>query len=242
VGVSDTVWAALKRCETADGYLTVIDTAQRTVHTNQEPTRENLRLRSGGIARNRMHRLEIDMIALTDGARNEQNWLIIDGAVKLDEFIRVPHLIGVAKNFRKDPVFRFGRSAAGRKDITTILAGLPFAHRTVAFSSHGGQVAFWYVRLREQKELDYPLMGVIKVELPRPDCTPVDAGLADLISSTLIAERNVTPHGSDRRWHCHLYPIFLAEQTIKNRFYSRDVIMGMIRWPRPQAGPAGAQA
>ena len=74
-------------------------------------------------------------------------------------------------------------------------------------------------------------MGVVKVELPRPDKTPVEAELANLISSTLIAERNVTPHGRDKRWHCHLYPIFLAEQAIKNRFYSSDVLMGMIQWP-----------
>jgi hypothetical protein len=73
--------------------------------------------------------------------------------------------------------------------------------------------------------------------LPRPDRTPVTAELADLLSRTLVAERNVTPHGRDNRWHCHLYPIFLAEQAIKNGFYSRDVLMGMIRWPRPANRP-----
>jgi hypothetical protein len=76
-------------------------------------------------------------------------------------------------------------------------------------------------------------MGVVKVELPRPDRSPVDADLADLISQTLVAERNVTPYGRDSRWHCHLYPIFQAEQAIKTGFYSRDVLMGMIRWPKP---------
>ncbi len=114
-----------------------------------------------------------------------------------------------------------------------MLAGLPYGHRTVAFSAHGGKVAFWYVRLREQKQVDYPLMGVVKVELPCPDQKPVDAELADLLSSTLVAERNVTPYGRDSRWHCHLYPIFLAEQAIKNGFHTQDVLMGMIRWPAP---------
>jgi len=179
-----------------------------------------------------MHRLEIDIIHATDNLRSEDKWLILDGAVKLDEFIKVSNLIGVAKNFRKDPEFRFGKSTAARKDITSLLAGLPYSHRTVAFSAHGGKVAFWYVRLREQKEVDYPLMGVIKVELPRPTGAPVEVDLADLISSTLVAERNVTPHGRDQRWHCHLYPIFQAEQAIKNRFYSNNVLLGMIRWPR----------
>ncbi len=234
LGVSDTLWQRLEGLNTPDGFFEVVDTTQRTVNTPQEPTVENLRTRAGGIARNRMHRLEIELIKETRARRDEDTWLILDGAVKLDEFIKAPYMIGVAKNFRKDPVFRFGRSGRKRKDITALLAGLPYAHRTVAFSAHGGQVAFWYVRLREQKEVDYPLMGVVKVELPRPDRTPVDADLADLLSRALVAERNVTPHGRDRRWHCHLYPIFLAEQAIKNRFYSRDVLMGMIRWPRPE--------
>ena len=232
LGVSDTLWSKLERLNTSDRFFEVIDTTERNATTPGEATIENLRTRAGGIARNRMHKLEIDLIKETDGQRNEDTWLILDGAVKLDEFIKAPFMIGVAKNFRKDPIFRFGRRTRGRLDVTRILAGLPYAHRTVAFSAHGGQVAFWYVRLREQKELDYPLMGVVKVELPRPERKPVSAEHADLISSTLVAERNVTPYGRDRRWHCHLYPIFLAEQTIKNGFYSREVLMGMIRWPR----------
>jgi len=232
LGVSDTLWSELERLNSSDGSFEVIDTTERNATTSGEATIENLRTRAGGIARNRMHRLEIDLIKETDDQRNEETWLILDGAVKLDEFIKSPFMIGVAKNFRKDPEFRFGRRSRKRNDITRILAGLPYAYRTVAFSAHDGQVAFWYVRLREQKELDYPLMGVVKVELPRPDRTPVEAELADLISCTLVAERNVTPYGRDTRWHCHLYPIFLAEQTIKNGFYSKDVLMGMIRWRR----------
>jgi len=231
LGVSDTLWQQLKRLDTPDGLFEVIDTTEKNAMTPDEATIENLRTRAGGIARNRMHKLEIAMIGRTDGLRNEDSWLVLDGAVKLDEFIETPFMIGVAKNFRKDPQFQFGRQRT-RRDITSILAGLPYAHRTVAFSAHQSQVAFWYVRLREQKEVDYPLMGVVKVELPRPDRTPVDAQLADLLSRALVAERNVTPYGRDSRWHCHLYPIFLAEEAIKNGFYSKDVLMGMIRWPR----------
>ena len=234
IGVSDTVWNSLIELNTPDGFFEVVDTTEKTSFTAQDATVENLRNRSGGIARNRMHKLEIAIIEETDGLRSKDTWLILDGAVKLDEFIKTPFMIGVAKNFRKDPEFKFGRSHTSRKDISSILAGLPYAYRTTAFSAHGGQVAFWYVRLRSQGEVDYPLMGVVKVELPRPDRTPVASELADLISRTLIAERNVTPHGLDRRWHCHLYPIFQAEQAIKNRFYSKDVLMGMIRWPHPK--------
>lgn len=231
-GVSDTLWTQLQKMNSTDGFFQVIDTTEKNVTTPQEPDIENLRTRAGGIARNRMHRLEIEVISLTDGLRDESSWLILDGAVKLDEFIKTPYMIGVAKNFRKDPEFYFGRKRQQRRDITSILAGLPFAHRTAAFSAHDGQVAFWYVRLREQREVDYPLMGVVKVELPRPDRTPVDAELADLLSRALVAERNVTPYGRDRRWHCHLYPIYQAEQAIKAQFYSEQVLMGFVRWPR----------
>lgn len=233
LGVSDTVWTQLKQLESVDGFFQVIDTAERTVNTPQEATIENLRTRAGGIARNRMHRLEIALIRATDGRRGEDSWLILDGAVKLDEFIKTPHMIGVAKNFRKDPVFRFGRRRTQRRDISSLLAGLPYAHRTAVFGAHGGQVAFWYVRLREQSQVDFPLMGVVKVELPRPDGTPVAAELVDLLSRALVAERNVTPYGLDPRWHCHLYPIYQAEQAIKNRFYSEDVLRGLLRWPVP---------
>ncbi len=233
-GLSDTVWQQLQPLQTPDGFFEVVDTTRKTALTPRDPSEEDPRTRAGGIARHRMHQLEVELIQATAAERNESAWLILDGAVKLDDFIKEPFLIGVAKSFRKDPEFRFGggRSTA-RRDITSILAGLEFAHRTVAFSAHNGKVAFWYVRLRPQEELDYPLMGVVKVELPRPDGTPVDSDLADLISRALVAERNVTPYGWDRRWHCHLYPIFLAEQTIKNRFYSQQVLLGAVRWPKP---------
>ena len=61
-------------------------------------------------------------------------------------------------------------------------------------------------------------MGVVKVEIPTPDRMPVSASVADRISSALVGERNVTPYGLDKRWHCHLYPIFCAERALKTNF------------------------
>lgn len=235
-GISDTLWEQIRRVDKPE-WLEVVDF---TLPDRLADTKKDPRDKAGAKARSEMHKLEIDLIKSTDKLRNENTWLILDGAVKFVEediwnsWKDNPYLIGVAKSFRKDPMFQFGRRATQRKDITSILAGLPHAHRTVAFSAYEGQVAFWYVRLREQKELDYPLMGVIKVELPRPDKTPVPSELADLISRALVAERNVTPYGLDRRWHCSLYPIHIAEQVIKNRFFSKEVLMGCIKWPKPK--------
>jgi hypothetical protein len=239
-GVSDTLWEKIKNIDKPD-WLEVVD---YTLPDPLSDTKKDPRDKAGAKARAVMHRLEIELIRSTDNFRNENCWLILDGAIKFVEkdiwnsWKDNPYVIGVAKSFRKDPIFQFGRRASQRKDITTILAGLPHAHRTVAFGSNDGEVAFWYVRIREQRELDYPLMGVVKVEIPRPDKTPVPTELADLISSCLVAERNVTPYGLDRRWHCSLYPIYIAEQVIKNRFFSKEVLMGCIKWPTPQIGGA----
>lgn len=235
-GISDTLWDQIRRIPKPE-YFEIIDF---TLPDTLSDVKKDPRDKAGAKARSEMHKLEIKLIKSTDKLRNENTWLILDGAVKFVEediwnsWKDNPYLIGVAKSFRKDPMFQFGRRASQRKDITTILAGLPHAHRTVAFSAYDGQVAFWYVRLREQKELDYPLMGVVKVELPRPDRTPVASELADLISRALVAERNVTPYGLDRRWHCSLYPIHICEKVIKNKFFSREVLMGCIKWPKPK--------
>ena len=230
-GISDTLWQRIQSIEKPE-WLEVVDFTLPDILAD---TKKDPRDKAGAKARHEMHKLEIELISSTDSLRNEDNWLILDGAVKLTDFIQAPYLIGVAKSFSKTPQFYLGKKRRPKpKDITSILAGLPHTHRTVAFSAYDGQVAFWYVRLREQRELDYPLMGVVKVELPCPDKKPVPSELADLISSALVAERNVTPYGLDRRWHATLYPIHVAEQVIKNRFFSREVLMGCIKWPKPQ--------
>jgi len=230
-GISDTLWYRIQNIEKPE-WLEIVDFTLPDILTD---TKKDPRDKAGAKARYEMHKLEIELISSTDSLRNKDNWLILDGAVKLTDFIQAPYLIGVAKSFSKTPQFYLGKKRRPRpKDITGILAGLPHAHRTVAFSAYDGQVAFWYVRLREQRELDYPLMGVVKVEFPCPDKKPISSELADLISSALVAERNVTPYGLDRRWHCSLYPIHVAEQVIKNRFFSREVLMGCIKWPKPQ--------
>jgi len=239
-GISDTLWDELRKIERPD-FLEIVDF---TLSDTLSDAKKDPRDKAGAKARSEMHKLEIGLIKSTDSYRNEDTWLILDGSVQFIERDiwdswagrQGPCLIGVAKSFKKDPIFQFGRRSSQRKDITSVLAGLPHAYRTAVFSAYGGKVAFWYVRLREQKELDYPLMGVVKVELPCPDCTPVPSDLADLISRALVAERNVSPYGLDRRWHCSLYPIYIAEQVIKSKFFSRDVLMGSIKWPSPQLG------
>lgn len=102
----------------------------------------------------------------------------------------------VSVNFCKDPQFVFGRGPRARRfSIYSLLAHLKHEHRTAAFSAYDGQIVFWYVRLRPQGQLDYPLMGAVKCELVTPNRESGPTELIDLLSRTLVAERKVTAHG-----------------------------------------------
>jgi hypothetical protein len=195
------------------------------------------RNRANGVARFRMRSLEGEIMRQLLPHLGDE-WLIMDGSLMFDPIRRIllsastqPPVLGVSKNFRKDPQFDVGRgSSAVRYSIYRLLAKLPHEHRTLAFKALDGQVAFWYVRLRPQGAMDYPLMGVVKCELVTPSYEPPDSRLLDELSSALVAERSVSPHGRDRRWHAHLYPIYLAEQAIRSRFYSHEVVRQLMRW------------
>ena len=167
-------------------------------------------------------------------------WLVSDGSLG-NEYLnwQGPPLIGVAKTFRRDSTFRLGTGPHAQSlNLYGLLAGLDEGHRTAVFprrrQDHSQLMAYWYVRLRPQKQLDYPLMGVVKVEIPCPSGEPVDSDLADLISGALVAERSVTPHGRDSRWHAHLYPVWIAERVIRDSFYSEEVLKAAIRWPEQE--------
>jgi len=166
--------------------------------------------------------------------RQENGWLVLDGGLgkEFREWKGRTDFIGVAKSFSKEPIFYIGRGPRGKiMNLFQLLSRLEVQHRTCVFAIESGKVAFWYVRIQEQRHLEYPLMGVVKVELPNPKGEAVPSELVDLISRALVAERNVTPYGRDRRWHAHLYPIYLAEQVLKNGFYSDEVLRAAIKWP-----------
>jgi len=230
-GISASLLHELMKHERPD--FKVIDVA---VPDPLSERRQDPRDKAGAKARFEMHMLEKRLIEEFAPLRGPDEWTIIDGGIRKGEFIELPRTVGVAKSFDRTPTFtlRKGNKGTTRKDISALLVGLRYAHRTVAFFAHGGRVAFWYVRLREQGEVDYPLMGVVKVEVPTPAAgEPIQAEHADRLTSALVGERNVTPHGLDKRWHAHLYPIFQAERVIKSNFFSEPVLLASIRWPRP---------
>jgi hypothetical protein len=175
-------------------------------------------------------------------SREPGQWLVLDGSLGKDlyRWDNVPEFLGVTKSFSREPKFKLPGARGGKVlNLYELLAGLPFSARTCAFSARSGKVAVWYLRLREQRHLEYPLMGVVKVEFPNPSLEAVPTDAIDEISGALVAERQVTPHGKDIRWHAHLYAIYLAEQAVKNGFVSTEALKAGIKWPA-EAGIAFA--
>jgi hypothetical protein len=196
--------------------------------------------RSRGAHRANWAMRELEIALAQEGLqRSPEEWLVLDGALGTEYLNwKGKPLIGVAKSFRRDTLFNLGSGPrATQMNLYSMLAGLELNQRTAVFPRWPGQdregaILFWYVRIRPQRGLDYPLMGVVKVEYPNPSRQPIDSDLADQISGWLVAERCVTPHGRDNRWHAHLYAISLAERVIKDRFYSEEVLKAAIRWPQ----------
>jgi hypothetical protein len=228
-GISQSLFDDLKKLEKPTFRVVDVDVPDPLSDRRQDP-----RDKSGAKSRYEMHQLEKRLIEEFAPKCGPDEWTIIDGGVRKGQFVELPRTIGVAKSFDRTPTFtiRKGNKGTIRKDISLLLSRLEYGCRTTAFFAHGGKVAFWYVRLRQQGEVDYPLMGVVKVEFPTPDQKPISADLADELSSALIGERNVTPHGLDKRWHAHIYPIFSAERVIKSNFFTETVLLASIRWPR----------
>jgi len=229
--VSESLWQALEQALAGVADYTLCDSATNNRYAEAMQLQES---RPRGAHRANWHMRELETELAQSLSRTHKEWLVVDGSLGNEfETWRGAPIIGVAKTFRRDSRFELGTGPRARKlNLFGLLKDLQENQRTLVFPRNNeGKIVFWYVRLRPQKGLDYPLMGVVKVEMPNPDREPVDSQLVDRISGWLIAERSVTPYGRDGRWHAHLYPIYIAEQVIRSRFYSEEVLKSGIRWP-----------
>ncbi|RMD84306.1 MAG: hypothetical protein D6815_04520 [Candidatus Dadabacteria bacterium] len=228
--------------------MDLVDTNEDDPHNSSKSFGRNKEARSRAAhkANWEMRLLERDLLRDLLAEHDQTGaWIAVDGGLgkefKEKAFDR--GFVGVIKNFSKEQVFELtSRGRTVRLSLFQLLAKLQVNQRTAAFGRGEGHVVFWYVRIREQRHLEYPLMGVLKIEYPNPGRQMVDSDLIDWLSRALVAERSVTPHGKDRRWHAHLYPIYLAEEVIKNGFYSEEVLRAGIKWPglNRRIGPASS--
>lgn len=208
------------------------DTLEEDGETEKTSPGKEPRSRAAHKAHHLMAQLEEELGRTLE--REENQWLVLDGSLGKDLYSwrEVPQFLGVTKSFSREPLFKLPGARGGRViNLYELLAELPFPARTCAFSARSGNVVVWYVRIREQRHLDYPLMGVVKIEFPNPRGEAVPSDLINEISGALVAERQVTPHGKDVRWHAHLYAIYLAEQAVKNGFVSTEALKAGLKWP-----------
>lgn len=233
--LSDVIWNALENSLQKLHGFKLCDSAIN----NQGADAMNLHeARPRGAHRANWHMRELELELAKSIPRNSNSWLVIDGTLGNEfETWREAPLLSLAKTFRRDSRFELGSGPRARSlNLYTLLKDLDDNQRTVVFSrSDEGKILFWYVRIRPQRGLDYPLMGVVKIEMPNPSHEPVDSDWVDQISGWIVAERSVTPHGRDNRWHAHLYPVYIAERVIQGQFYSEDVLRAGIRWPFPDS-------
>jgi hypothetical protein len=179
-----------------------------------------------------MAKLEEDLGRELD--RTLDHWLVLDGNAGKDLYLwkDVPNLCWVNKSFSREPMFQLKGKRGGKTvNLHELLANLPYSARTCAFAARSGTAAIWFLRLREQRHLDYPLMGVVKIELPNLSLEAIPSEMIDELSSALVAERQATPHGKDSRWHAHLYAVYLAEQAVKTGFISNEALKAGLKWP-----------
>lgn len=235
--VSEQLWQRLEQAIKGVSGYKLCDSATNNKYAEAMGLQES---RPRGAHRANWHMRELEIELAQSVPREDDAWLVVDGSLGNEfETWRGAPLVGVAKTFRRDSRFELGSGPRARKlNLFSLLKDLGENQRTIVFPRNNeGRIVFWYVRIRPQKGLDYPLMGVVKVEMPNPDREPVDSQLVDRISGWLIAERTVTPYGRDGRWHVHLYPIYIAERVIRSRFYSEEVLKSGIRWPSQVSNP-----
>jgi len=190
-------------------------------------------LRAKGISE--MHNTELQL-AKNVRKDPEEGWLIIDGAIRKEEFLDLKNVIGLAKSFSRFPVFEIEGSITF--DIVKLIVGLKEGERTVIFKQTTTEddaekkvkdkLGFWYLRLRAGEWLENPLQGVVKVEMKIEEnfASRETMELVNEISRALLAERTVSPYPTPR-WHAHIYPIYAAESYIKNNFLSEYYLRGL---------------
>lgn len=205
-------------------FIEIVDYTEKRI----KDTGVDLMYSANGKARTEMRILERDIS--NEIERKPGEWVVMDGSFRLGIFRDKlkPQTVGITKSFSKEHIFAFGKEYI---TLPKYISKLRYGQRTAVFQAAEEKFAFWFVRLHEQKEVDYPVMGVIKVDIPLPESGKIDREIVDEISGCLLAERSVCPYGKDLRWHNHLYPIFETEQFVKNMLYSHEVVRGLMKWP-----------
>ena len=198
-----------------------------------------------GIAKiqDRMIELEKEVVAdlVKDRKLGMDNYLIKDGSLEyrvsskdrnsekgVSYFKKnYRYVLGVSKRF--NPELYLGKN---NKANPGELANLPLYHRTsVMLCEHNGiHFGVWYIRIREINKTLSPFDGIIKVEKMLVTDDEIKHLMlcsieVNTLSAYLINERNPVCYGLDSRWANHIYPIYLTELYIKQRYIGTEAFL-----------------
>ena len=213
--ISDTIYEKLeelnRRWEEANSFLRI-----DFLRKERQDIRD-VRYSMLGKARDIMHSLEHEV---AEGLDRGDDWLVMDGAIRKEEFLKLDNTIGLAKSFSRKPVFDLGD---GRPlMITTYLSRIRDGERSAVFKKE--KVGFWYVRLRTYPPME-PLGGLVKIDLrlDEEELSQETTKLIDEISAEIYTLRSpsVYPHP---RWPSFIYPIRLAEEIMRSMYINKEII------------------
>jgi len=176
-----------------------------------------------GKVRSLMHSMEHEVAGNLPRAGTD--WLIMDGAIRKQEFLNLENTIGVAKSFSRKPVFSINKGQL--LTLSAYMRNIRDGERSCVFVKNTPtdpilkEVVFWYVRIRTFPPME-PLGGIVKIDLKLPnnkELSNSDASLIDDISSEIFHMRAPTVYPWPR-WPNYIYPIRTAEMYMSSTFLS----------------------
>ena len=186
----------------------------------KEVTRD-LRSSLLGTVRSLMH--EVEQETALGIKRETNNWLVMDGAIRNQEFMKLKDTIGVAKSFSRKPSFRIGGQTL---TLPAYMKNIDEGERSAVFrketpTAAEGELVFWYERIRTFPPME-PLGGIVKVDmaLPKDKLEENDSKQIDEISAEIYNLRLPATYPKPR-WPSMIYPISICEKYMAASFLSR---------------------
>jgi hypothetical protein len=217
--ISDTTYSRLQRIQEE---LIKRSSFSHVEFLKKAEIKHDIRSSLLGKVRSIMHDMEHEVATKLN--RDKGDWLIMDGAIRKQEFLRLENTIGLAKSFSRKPVFSLGNK--GPLTLSAYMRNVKDGERSAIFTKNASdsdlkEVIFWYIRIRTFPPME-PLGGIVKIDMKAPESgklTQEYIRLIDEISSEVYAMRLPTVYPWPR-WPSYIYPIRIAEMYMSSSFIS----------------------
>ena len=93
------------------------------------------------------------------------------------------------------------------------------------------EFAVWFVRIRDQWYTNNAFDGILKIEkilvTEEQRKYGLDSEEVDIITASIINERNPVCYGADKRWANHIYPVFVTESYVKSKYLGESMFLNL---------------